>query len=212
MWAGISETAQEALGLGHLGLELCSQMWSWGPGLAGGWKVPCEMRLPREGMPADCTDHRGQGLPGAKKRCFVFITRVSLYPPGQPIIACTPWALWGQSCIFYSQVPKENSNVTAEEVEHVVFLFFVFWGFTGEMAAGIPSSTRGFWEILFHCGQSMLVQLPFPTPLSAPRIPPADTPVPWICILPRDLSRALQLSCLALQTGEGWLLTTEKSS
>ena len=103
---------------------------------------------------------------------------------------------------FFPQVPKENSNVTAEDVEHVVFFFFslrLYWG----NGTGIPSSTRGFWEILFHQGQSMLVQLPFPPPLSAPRITPADTPVPWICVLLRGPSRALQLSCLALQTSKG---------
>lgn len=72
-------------------LRQVTRVWSWGPGLAGRRKAPCEKRPPGEGMLADGAGCR-QGLPGAKERCFVSVTGVSLYPPGQPIIACTSWS------------------------------------------------------------------------------------------------------------------------
>ena len=160
-WTSISETAREPLGLGHWGRELChwskvTWAWSWGPGLTGGQKAPGEKRPPREVMLASNTNCHGQGLLGAKKRCFVSVTWASRYLPGQHVMH-TVVSLRPVSPLPH--VPKENSNLTVKDLENVVFL----WSFPGKMEDEVPSSTRGFWEILFHhrCS-SFLQQLPPP--------------------------------------------------
>lgn len=100
----------------------------------------------------------------------------------------------------FLHVPKENHNLSAEEMESSVALTDTF---LGKWKRGLHQTLQGFWK--------SLVNIHDPTPPAAaasslwctPTTSPAVSPFSWFCVPLSCPSKTLQLPHLTLQSGRG---------